>query len=57
MAFMVRPAFAGSLSLSIRPSELGMICHDSPNLSFSQPHRLGAPPSAVSFVQSSSISC
>ena len=57
MAFMTRDAFAASLSLSIPPSEFGMICHDSPNLSFNHPHRLGAPPSARSFDHRSSISC
>ena len=38
---MTRSDFARSLSLSIRPSAFGMICHDNPNLSFSQPQRLG----------------
>jgi hypothetical protein len=57
MAFMTRVAFAPSSSLSIRPCAFGTICHDRPNLSFSQPHRLGAPPSAVSFAHSASISC
>jgi len=57
MASITRFDFAGSLSDSIWPSPLGTICHDSPNLSFSHPHRLGAPPSAVSFSHSSSISC
>ena len=46
IASNVRFDFAGSGSPSIRPRAVGTICHDSPNLSFSQPHRLGAPPSA-----------
>jgi RNA polymerase sigma factor (sigma-70 family) len=56
MTFKTRFDFPASLSPSIRPSVLGTICHDNPNLSFSQPHRLGAPPSAMSFVHNSSIS-
>jgi len=32
MAFTTRVDFAASLSLSIRPSPFGTICHDSPNL-------------------------
>ena len=35
---MTRFDLAASLSPSIRPSVFGTICHDSPNLSFSQPH-------------------
>src|SRR5687767_5159857 len=34
----------------------GMICQDTPYLSFSQPQRLSVPPSAVSLLQISSIS-
>ena len=56
IAFITRPARPGSLSFSNRPSAVGMICHDRPNLSFNQPQRLGDPPSAVSFSQRSSIS-
>lgn len=46
---------SGSLSRPVR--SFGMICHDSPNLSFSQPHAPSSPPS-LSFAQSSStFSC
>jgi hypothetical protein len=37
--------FAGSGSDSIWPKATGTICHETPNLSRSQPHRLGSPPS------------
>src|SRR5207247_2395297 len=38
MACMTRFAFSGSLSPSILPRTVGMICHDRPYLSCSQPH-------------------
>ena len=55
MAFMTLPAFSASGSLSSSPKTEGTICHDRPNLSFSQPHWLSSPPS-VSFPHSSSTS-
>src|SRR5579862_692236 len=56
MACMERLAFSGSLlpRASIRAE--GIICHESPYLSLSQPQRPGVPP-AVSFSQRSSTSC
>src|SRR5437899_1874418 len=56
MACMTRLAFSGSLSPSIRPRAVGMICHDRPYLSCSQPHWSSLPP-ADSFFHSSSTSC
>jgi len=44
MASIARFDAAASVPPSIEPSVFGTICHDSPNLSFSQPHRLGTPP-------------
>src|SRR5437867_11296697 len=52
---MTRPALLGSLSRSITPKIVGLICHDKPYLSLSQPHAPSSPPS-VSFFQSSSTS-
>src|SRR6266567_7379683 len=49
-------AFAGSLSPNISPKAEGMICHDRPYLSLSQPHLSFWPPSE-SFSHSSSTSC
>src|ERR1700731_808850 len=49
-------AFPASLSCNSLPKTEGMICHDTPYLSFSQPHRCFAPPSE-SFSHSSSTSC
>src|SRR5437763_17143388 len=45
--------FSGSLSPNIWPKADGIICHDSPNLSLSQPHLPFSPP-ADSFSHSSS---
>src|SRR5947209_17092601 len=49
-------AFTASLSPNISPKAEGMICHDRPYLSFSQPHLSFFPP-AESFSHSSSTSC
>src|SRR3979411_892980 len=49
-------AFLGSLSPSILPKADGMICHDRPYLSCSQPHLSFLPP-AESFSHSTSTSC
>jgi hypothetical protein len=58
IASSTRFALAGSPPPPSRlPSFFGMICHDSPNLSLSQPHWLGDPPSAVSLSHRVSISC
>ena len=43
-------------SVSIWPSTEGMICQDSPNLSFNQPHGPSSPPPAISLLQYLSIS-
>src|SRR5258707_15617061 len=51
IACMARCAFAGSLSLIMRKSGVGAICHDRPYLSLSQPHCDSCPPSAVSVFQ------
>src|SRR5216684_7062872 len=56
MAFMTRFAFSTSLSCNSLPRTDGMICHDRPYLSFSQPHLFFSPP-AESFSHSSSTSC
>src|SRR6266567_4657554 len=56
MACMTLFDFCPSLSFSSLPKTEGMICHDRPNLSFSQPHRSFLPPSE-SFSHSSSTSC
>src|SRR6266498_1798305 len=48
--------FAGSGSLSISPKTLGLICHDNPYLSFSQPQGPCSPP-ADSLSQNWSTSC
>src|SRR2546426_12262977 len=37
-------AFSASLSCNISPKAEGMICHDRPYLSFSQPHLCFSPP-------------
>src|SRR5712692_6473240 len=49
-------AFSASLSCNISPKAEGMICHDSPYLSLSQPHLPFSPPSE-SFSHSVSTSC
>src|SRR5205809_556744 len=49
-------AFTGSLSPSSLPRIVGIICHDRPYLSCSQPHWSSRPP-ADSFFHSSSTSC
>src|ERR1700716_607193 len=49
-------AFLGSLSPSILPSADGIICHDRPYLSCSQPHLSFLPP-AESLSHKSSTSC
>src|SRR5919197_204390 len=45
-----------SLSCIILPKILGTICHETPNLSFNQPHCSSFPPSE-SFSHKSSTSC
>src|SRR5258708_22997967 len=55
MACITRPDLEGSLSPNSLPSAEGMICHDKPNLSLSQPHLSFFPPSE-SLSQSSSTS-
>jgi hypothetical protein len=52
---MTRWAFAWSASVSSSMSTFGTICHDTPNLSFSQPHGPSSPPSE-SVLQSRSTS-
>src|SRR5918911_267494 len=49
--------FLASLSCNISPKSLGTICHDTPNLSFSQPHCSSSPPSESPFQSSSTSSC
>src|SRR2546425_5995850 len=49
-------AFSASLSCNSLPKAEGMICHDRPYLSLSQPHLCFSPPSE-SFSHSSSTSC
>src|SRR6267143_136267 len=56
MAFMTLFAFSASLSCNILPKAEGMICHDRPYLSLSQPHLCFSPPSE-SFPHSSSTPC
>src|SRR5438445_2328041 len=55
IAVITLPAFLGSLSASISPRTVGVICHERPYLSLSQLHALSSPPS-VSFFQSMSTS-
>jgi hypothetical protein len=47
--------FCGSLSPNNSPNAFAMICHVTPNLSFSQPHCIISPP-ADSFSHNSSTS-
>src|SRR5258708_9700104 len=49
--------FSASLSLSISPKAVGMICHDSPYLSLSQPHLCFSPPAESLSHKSSTSSC
>ena len=49
--------FAGSGSFSISPRTVGLICHDSPYLSLSQPHGPSYPPSESLFQNRSTSSC
>src|SRR5260370_41113404 len=56
IAFMTRFAFSVSLSCNCLPKMDGMTCHDTPNLSCSQPHLSFLPP-AESLSHSSSPSC
>src|SRR6266496_5886702 len=55
MACMARWDFSGSGSLIISFMAVGMICQDTPYLSFSQPQSPSSPPS-LSFSQKSSTS-
>src|SRR5205809_2410342 len=48
IASMPRPAFLRPLSPSITPKMVGLICHDKPYLSLSQPHGPSSPPSESS---------
>src|SRR5919197_2207477 len=48
--------FSASLSCIISPKTRGTICHETPNLSFNQPHCSCSPPSE-SFSHKSSTSC
>src|ERR687887_624323 len=41
--------FSASLSCIISPKTLGTICHETPNLSFNQPHCSTSPPPSESF--------
>src|SRR6266851_2338641 len=49
--------FSGSGSPSIPPKIVGLICQDSPYLSFSQPHCTSSPPSESLLQNSSTSSC
>ena len=51
IAFITRSDFSEFLSCNISIKIVGTICHDTPNLSFSQPQCDSCPPSAVSFSQ------
>src|SRR5207247_3958493 len=55
IAFMTRCDFLGSRSVNNSVMTVGTICHDSPNLSLSQPHCTSCPP-AESFSQNVSTS-
>src|SRR6185312_3598870 len=57
IACMARCDLPGSLSPISSSNLSGVICQDIPNLSFSHPHWLSWPPSAVSLDQYSSTSC
>jgi hypothetical protein len=48
IAFMTRFAFPASGSANISPRKTGLICHERPNLSLSQPHRPVDPPWLIS---------
>src|SRR6185437_2519975 len=56
IACLARFELRGALSRIGSNSLSGVICHDIPNLSFSHPHWLSWPPSAVSLDQYSSTS-
>src|SRR5262245_51535216 len=56
MACTIRPTFSESSPDIISSNSLGTICQDMPYLSFSQPHMLSSPPSAVSASHSRSTS-
>src|SRR5215831_5914143 len=51
IASMTRFAFPASRSANISPRKTGLTCHETPNLSLSQPHLPVDPPSAESFSQ------
>src|SRR4030095_4880314 len=51
IAFMTRSDFLASLSCNMSINTVGVTCHETPNLSLSQPHCDSSPPSAVSFSQ------
>src|SRR3989441_368562 len=55
IAAMTRFDFSGSLSCSISTKTVGTTCHETPNLSLSQPHWTSSPP-AESFSQKWSTS-
>ena len=46
IAAMTRLDFSGFLSCNIMPKTVGTICHETPNLSSSQPHCTSWPPAA-----------
>src|SRR5215213_589339 len=56
MAWSALPAFSRSGSPSISPSAVGIICHERPYLSLSQPQLPSSPPSAVNLFHNSSTS-
>src|SRR5437870_386191 len=57
IAFMTFSDFFASLSCTISPKILGTICHETPNLSFNQPHCSSSPPSESFSHKSSTSSC
>jgi len=57
IAFITLCALAALLSPISLPNALGMICHEQPYLSFSQPQRSVFPPAESFFHSSSTSSC
>src|SRR5229473_1754010 len=57
MACMTRCDFAESLLLISSPNTVGTICHDTPNLSLSQPHCTSLPPAESFFQYLSTSAC
>src|SRR6059058_1910153 len=54
---MTSSDFLASLSCNMSLKTLGTICHDTPNLSFNQPHCSSSPPSESFSHKSSTSSC